>query len=84
MQVEFLHTHLKEATLKDQLPKWLQKLEKGELPPGAADVFAKLMMKSLTGGSSSKCPSGCNSTTTCTRCGYAATFRCSSCGTNIN
>ncbi|RPD63870.1 hypothetical protein L227DRAFT_572310 [Lentinus tigrinus ALCF2SS1-6] len=45
MELEFLHKHIGDANLLSRLPKWFQYLANGELPDGAANVFATLVNK---------------------------------------
>ncbi|RPD78281.1 hypothetical protein L226DRAFT_567942 [Lentinus tigrinus ALCF2SS1-7] len=45
MELEFLHKHIGDANLLSRLPRWFQYLANGELPDGAANVFATLVNK---------------------------------------
>ncbi|KAI0779800.1 hypothetical protein C8Q74DRAFT_716493 [Fomes fomentarius] len=72
LEMTFLFDHIKESdALLSGLPKWLQLLEKGELPDGASAVFAKLFEKMASAGRLQKCSRGCKASViiTCGSCG---------------
>ncbi|KAI0645432.1 hypothetical protein C8Q79DRAFT_911621 [Trametes meyenii] len=74
MEVEYLHTIVGDKGVQDRLPTWVEAMEDGHLPKGAATVVVELVSKLLMGSVPStsgmkRCPGGCsNSTYTCSYC----------------
>ncbi|KAM5532554.1 hypothetical protein V8D89_013760 [Ganoderma adspersum] len=81
IEYDYLHANIKDKGIQERLPTWLEAMEEGRLPKGAAGILASLISKlsfpptlpppatPLQPGMK-KCPSGCNSTYYCQNCGH--------------
>lgn len=60
IELEYLHSNSKDAGIRARLPKWLEAMEDGHLPKGAAGIVASLFDK-FTIAPQNQCPNNCNS-----------------------
>ncbi|RDX50130.1 hypothetical protein OH76DRAFT_1403001 [Lentinus brumalis] len=69
MELEYLHAHGGDTGIQARLPKWLEAMEDGHLPKGAAGIVASLLAK-YTAPPPPPSPYGCNTTTSmyCNSC----------------
>ncbi|KAI0743835.1 hypothetical protein C8Q80DRAFT_1183395 [Daedaleopsis nitida] len=73
VELEYLHANIKDAGIQARLPSWLEAMEKGLLPKGAAGIVASLIKKLNTPVSPpvtvqlgmKKCPGGCTTSNYC-------------------
>ncbi|RPD63866.1 hypothetical protein L227DRAFT_572307 [Lentinus tigrinus ALCF2SS1-6] len=75
IELEYLHAHSNDSGIRARLPKWLEAMEDGHLPRGAAGIVASLIDKLTTLPQMKQCPSGCNGSISnhCNNCGRSYT-----------
>ena len=54
IELEYLHANSKDAGIRARLPQWLEAMENGHLPKGAAGIVASLFDKLTTVSQTSK------------------------------
>ncbi|TBU29591.1 hypothetical protein BD311DRAFT_756443 [Dichomitus squalens] len=59
VEIDYLHSNIRVSGIQTQLPTWLTRLAKNELPSGASDILASLISKLSVTREPVKCPYGC-------------------------